>query len=122
MNWLKSLFFSSKAPAEAPRASRNESQAVLDLIKHYVESNGGLANVLKRFEASGFISKVRSWVAAGPNQPINSIEALQLFGLRALRDMADKAGISTDRLRELLAELLPQAVDRATPDGKLPVA
>lgn len=122
MNWFKSLFFSTKAPAPAPHASRSESQAVLDLIKNYVESNGGLANVLKRFEASGFINKVRSWVSAGPNQPINSIEALQLFGLRALHDMARKAGISTDRLRELLAELLPLAVDKATPGGKLPAA
>jgi uncharacterized protein YidB (DUF937 family) len=124
MNWIKSLFSSAKKPAgaEAPHASHGESRAVLALIEHYVDSNGGLANVVKNFEAAGFVSKVRSWISAAPNQPINSVEALQLFGLNALRDMAKKAGIPVERLRDLMAELLPLAIDKATPGGKLPAA
>jgi len=92
---------------------------VFDLIADYFDKNGGLNNVVKRFEQSGFIGKVRSWVSTGANQPINSVEALQLFGWTSLREMARKSGIEVDRLRDLLAELLPVATDRATPAGKL---
>jgi uncharacterized protein YidB (DUF937 family) len=33
--------------------------------------------------------------------------------------MARKAEVSVEKLRDLLAELLPVAIDRATPQGKL---
>jgi uncharacterized protein YidB (DUF937 family) len=120
MNWIKWLF-GLKAGSSNPNQpiEPNEAQKILDLIGDYFQKSGGLANVLKRFEQSGFMSKVRSWVSTGPNQPINSVEALQLFGLRNLSEMASKAGISVERLRDLLAELLPVAIDKATPLGKL---
>lgn len=120
MNWIKWLFGTTAAPSTPNQSARSsEAQKVLGLIREYFERNGGLAGVVKRFEQSGFMSKVRSWVSTGPNQPINSIEALQLLGWRSLSEMADKAGVSVDRLRDLLAELLPVAIDRATPEGRL---
>lgn len=120
MNWFK-LLFEPKAGFRNPNqpTESSESKRVLALIGDYVDAHGGLANVVKRFEESGSIAKVRSWVSTDPNRPINSVEVLQLFGWRNLSEMATKAGISTDRLRDLLAELLPAAIDRATPQGKL---
>jgi uncharacterized protein YidB (DUF937 family) len=120
MDWLNWLF-GSKANTGNPTQTRDpsEAQKVLDAIGSYIDDSGGLANVVKRFQDSGFISEVRSWVSTGPNRPINSIQALQLVGWRELSEMADKTGMSVDRLRDLLAELLPVAIDRATPQGKL---
>ncbi|HMK90560.1 MAG TPA: YidB family protein [Methylocystis sp.] len=120
MNWF-SRFFQSKAPFSASGLSIEppEEQRVLELIRDYFESNGGLASVVKRFEERGVLGKVRSWVSTGPNLPINSVEALQLVGWSSLSDMAGKSGLSVDRLRDLLAQLLPAAVDKATPEGKL---
>ena len=120
MSWIKWLF-EPKSTSHSPNqaVTTSDAQAVQRLIHDYLERNGGLTEVVKRFEASGFISKVRSWVSAGPNQPINSVEVLQLFGLRSLGEMANKAGIPLDRLRDLLAELLPVVIDQRTPQGKL---
>jgi uncharacterized protein YidB (DUF937 family) len=116
MNWLKGLFRST-GPAQSPSQSP-ESERVLMAIDTYIDGQGGLNAVVKRFEGRGFMSEARSWVSSGPNRKINSIEALQLIGWRDLSDMANKTGISVDRFRELLAELLPVAIDRATPRGR----
>jgi uncharacterized protein YidB (DUF937 family) len=120
MDWIKSLF-RAKKPSSAPEtlASAPELQRVYNLIAQYIDSQGGVSEVVKRFERSGFINKVRSWVSTGQNASINSVEVLQLLGLRTLSAMATDAGISVERLRDLLAELLPSVIDKATPSGKL---
>jgi uncharacterized protein YidB (DUF937 family) len=120
MDWLNWLL-GSKASTGNPRqpGDPSETQRVLDVIGSYIDGSGGLASVVKRFQDGGFISEVRSWVSTGPNRPINSIQALQLVGWRNLSEMASKAGMSVDRFRDLLAELLPVAIDKATPHGKL---
>ncbi len=46
----------------------------LSLIKNYVDKKGGLEGVVKEFESVGLTNKVPSWVSAGPNLSINSIE------------------------------------------------
>jgi uncharacterized protein YidB (DUF937 family) len=121
MNWIKE-FFKPKVAFSNPdqRIKSPETQKVLDLVKDYFVSNGGLADVVKRFEEKGFVSKVRSWISNGANQPINSVETLQLIGWQSLSEISKKAGVPIDRLRDLLTELLPTAIDKATPEGKLP--
>ena len=125
MNWINWLFQPKAAvvtpnqPEPDESAKPSEADQVLELLRDYFESKGGLPNVVKLFEQSGFISKVRSWVSAGPNQPINSVEAVQLLGWPSILEMAQKAGVPVEKLRELLAEHLPAAVDRSTPEGKL---
>ncbi len=116
MNWIKRLFdlFSFKfAPASTLTVRRNERHEVLNLLQDYFRSKGGIGEVFKRFESAGFTGKIRSWTSEGSSLPINSIEALQLIGWRDLREMSGKVGIPVDRLRDLLAELLPIAVRKA---------
>ncbi len=116
MNWIKRLFdlFSFKfAPASTVIARRNERHVVLNLLQDYFGSKGGIGEVIKRFKSAGFVGKVRSWASGGSSLPINSIEALQLIGWKDLREMSKKAGIPVDRLRDLLADLLPIAVKKA---------
>ncbi len=120
MNWIK-RFFGEKTQSSNPDPTIKPAEAkqILGILNDFFESDGGLARVVKRFEESGFRSKVRSWVSTGANQQINSVEVLQLLGSRNLSEMAEKAEISVERLREILAGLLPVAIDSATPQGKL---
>ncbi len=108
MSWLKGIV-GGAIGAEA-----------LNLIKDYVEKQGGVEAVVKQFETSGFANKVRSWVSTGPNQPINTIELQQALGLDKLAEMARNAGLPVDKVKDLLAEYLPVAIDKVTPEGKLP--
>ena len=117
MGWLKRFldFFSFKfVPAAAVAVGRDETQeVVLDLLQDHIKSKGGIGEVIKRFEGAGFAGKVRSWVADGPNLPINSVEVLQLIGWEDLRNLSEAAETPVDRLRDLLAEFLPMAFNRA---------
>jgi len=120
MNWIKRLFNFFSFQFVSASSAKTEGQEVMKLIEDYLRAKGGVAQVIKDFEGKGFMGKVRSWVSNGPNQPINSIEALQLFGWKDLRAMADKSGIPVDQLRDELAEFLPIAIDRATAAGTVP--
>ena len=122
LNWL----FPPRADITSPNQSEaienaapSQEDKVLQLLHDYFESNGGLASVIALFEEGGFFNKVRSWISTGPNQPINSVEALQLFGHADLSELAKKVDLPVDELKELIAKLLPVAVDRSTPEGKL---
>ena len=108
MSWLKAIA-GGVIGAEA-----------LSLIKGYVEKEGGLDAVVKRFRDTGFARQVDSWVSTGKNEAISAIEVGQAVGAGKLKELAHLTGVDFDKARELLAEYLPIAVDKATPEGKLP--
>jgi uncharacterized protein YidB (DUF937 family) len=61
-----------------------------------------------------------SWVGTGPNQPISADQMHRALGPELLQQLAAKAGMSVEDLTQKLAQVLPQAVDKMTPEGKLP--
>ena len=108
MSWLKAIV-GGAIGAEA-----------LSLIKAYVDKQGGLDSVVKDFQNGGFKKKVDSWVSTGTNEAISAIEVGQAIGVDKLKKLAEATGVDFDKARDLLAEYLPVAIDKATPDGKLP--
>ena len=83
-------------------------------------NSGGLAGLLQRFQAKGLGDAANSWVSTGPNVPLEAEQVQSVFGAEQIQQMAAKAGIAPEALSEKLAELLPQVIDKATPDGSLP--
>ena len=110
MSWLKAIL-GGVIGAEA-----------LNLVKEYVEKRGGVEAVVKDFQSSGFGRQVDSWVSTGKNEAISAVEVGQAIGVSKLRELAKATGVDFDKARDLLAEYLPIAVDKATPEGKLPPA
>ena len=83
-------------------------------------NSGGLAGLLQRFQAKGLGDVANSWVSTGPNLPLEAEQVQSVFGAEQIQQMAAKAGIAPEALSEKLAELLPQVIDKATPDGSIP--
>jgi uncharacterized protein YidB (DUF937 family) len=81
---------------------------------------GGLGALLEQFRAAGLGAQADSWVSAGPNLPVSPEQMQAVFGEDRMGQLADRMGLSTGDLGAQLAEMLPQAVDRATPAGRLP--
>jgi uncharacterized protein YidB (DUF937 family) len=52
--------------------------------------------------------------------PITADQIHQALGSEKVKEMAAKLGLPVDKLADLLAQHLPQAIDKATPDGNLP--
>lgn len=81
---------------------------------------GGLGSLLEQFQRAGFGEQVSSWVGGGQNLPISPAAIAQVFGGEALAQVAQQAGVSEAEASEGLSQLLPEVVDRVTPDGQVP--
>jgi uncharacterized protein YidB (DUF937 family) len=64
--------------------------------------------------------QVQSWVGTGSNLPLAPEQLQQALGGDVLDGLARQAGVSPAEAGSGLAELLPQLIDRLTPDGQLP--
>jgi uncharacterized protein YidB (DUF937 family) len=81
---------------------------------------GGLNAIVAKLEQAGLGDQVKSWIGTGQNLPISADQIRQVLGNETIRQLAAKYNIPVDQISEVLAHQLPVAVDKASPDGKLP--
>jgi len=93
---------------------------MVSVVNGILEQHGGLQGVVSEFEKNGLGSTVKSWVGTGPNQSISPAQVQQALGPDLLQQLAAKSGLSVQELTEKLSQVLPQAVDRMTPNGTIP--
>jgi uncharacterized protein YidB (DUF937 family) len=82
--------------------------------------SGGLQDLLSRFRQTGHEDKAQSWVAKGSNRPIASHELEQALGEERVQWLMEQTGLPKDQLLAGLSDELPNAVDKLTPDGRVP--
>jgi len=81
---------------------------------------GGLQNLISQFSAKGLGDVIGSWVSTGKNLPISPDQLQGVLGNDAVKNIASKLGMDTKSVTSQLSNLLPQVVDKLTPDGKVP--
>jgi uncharacterized protein YidB (DUF937 family) len=82
--------------------------------------SGGLGELVERFKQGGHGEAPESWVKHGPNQPLAPHQLEQAIGPDVLATLTQQTGLSRDELLSRLARDLPDAVDKYTPEGRLP--
>lgn len=82
--------------------------------------SGGLGDLIERFKQSGHGQAADSWVKTGPNQPLAPGQLQQALGPDVLNTLSTQTGLSHDELISRLTHELPAAVDKFTPEGRLP--
>lgn len=81
----------------------------------------GLDDLLDGFKNAGQKEVADSWVAPdAPNKELTPTQVEDAIGQDTLRTLAEKTGIPYKDLLDRLATAIPGAVDRLTPEGKLP--
>jgi uncharacterized protein YidB (DUF937 family) len=118
MSLLKSLI-DSVLSREPGAAALPGQQSLLNSVLGMIGS-GGLNSLLDGFRQQGRGDAVQSWVGTGANLPVSAEEVQASLGEGQIAEIAQHAGLSKDQTAGGLAALLPQVVDRLTPDGKLP--
>jgi len=83
-------------------------------------AGGGLGALLEQLQRAGFGEQAGSWVGTGANQPIPAEALEKVFGRGGLAEIARRAGVSEQEAERGLAAVLPEVVDRVTPDGRVP--
>ena len=81
---------------------------------------GGLNELLEQFTKNGQGETAESWVGHGPNKEISPPQLKQAIGQDVLATLVQQTGLSQKELLARLSRELPTAVDKYTPDGRLP--
>ncbi len=81
---------------------------------------GGLGELLDRFKQNGQGEVAESWVARGPNKEVAPQQLEQAIGTDVVATLSKQTGLSREEILARLSRELPQAVDKYTPDGRLP--
>ena len=103
-------------------------QAVLGMLAHGNEPGGlggaggfgGLSGLLQRFQNAGLGDAAASWVGTGANLPVSADQIKSALGDGPLRTLAEHAGLDENEVASHLSGLLPQMVDKLTPQGQVP--
>ena len=82
--------------------------------------SGGLKELVDRFSANGQRDAVDSWVHTGPNKDVSADQLKTAIGPDVLTALAQQTGLSETELLARLSRELPGAVDKYTPDGRIP--
>jgi uncharacterized protein YidB (DUF937 family) len=82
--------------------------------------SGGLSELVDRFRQNGQAETADSWVGTGPNKPIAPPQLQQAIGPDVLAALSKQTGLSQEELLARLSRELPNAVDKYTPQGRLP--
>jgi uncharacterized protein YidB (DUF937 family) len=82
--------------------------------------SGGLAELVDRFKQSGHGETAESWVGTGPNKPVTPPQLEKAVGSDVLETLSRQTGLSREELLARLSRELPNAVDKYTPQGRLP--
>lgn len=91
----------------------------LDIISALLEQENGVSGLIEKFQASDLAETVESWIGTGENLPISSEQIQTVLGDERIQALAEKLGINTSTVAGTLASLLPQAIDKLTPNGEV---
>jgi uncharacterized protein YidB (DUF937 family) len=92
------------------------------LVNGLIEKHGGVQGIVTQMESQGLGNTVKSWVGTGANLPISADQVHAAFGSDMISGLAAKLGLSPQELAQKLAQVLPQVVDKLTPNGVVPHA
>lgn len=88
-------------------------------ISNLIDQHGGLSGLVQQLQNGGLSEVVSSWVGTGANLPVSADALQQALGSEQIGQIAAKLGLSPDQAAGSLAQLLPQVVDKLTPNGSI---
>jgi uncharacterized protein YidB (DUF937 family) len=113
---------SSKPSAPGQPQEQGGFGELLENVRGSVDSllGGGLSDLVDRFKQNGQGEVADSWVRQGPNQQVTPQQLEQAIGPDVLATLSQQTGLSREELLSRLSRNLPEAVDKYTPDGRIP--
>ena len=93
-------------------------ESIMGLINN--PQTGGLSGLAQMFKDKGLGDAISSWISTGKNLPVSAEQIQQVLGADQVQEISDNAGVSKEEASSGLAALLPEIIDKLTPDGKVP--
>ena len=80
----------------------------------------GLGGLIEQFQKRGFGETIDSWINEGPNKDVAPRNVSDALGGDVVDELSRRTGLSRDQVLNELSRMLPNVVDRLTPQGRLP--
>ena len=80
---------------------------------------GGLTDLIGKL-SSGGVPQTNSWIAHGPNDPVQPGQLGSALGQNVLAELSQRTGLSQQELLSQLSTALPQLINHLTPNGRVP--
>jgi len=84
------------------------------------QKTGGFSGFLDLFKSKGLGDLATSWITGGDNADITGDQIQSVLGADTISGLAEQTGIPADKATSALGFMLPQVVDKLTPDGEVP--
>lgn len=94
-----------------------QANSAAGMIDSVLQSSGGVQGIVAKFQAAGLGQHAASWVGTGGNIEVTAAEITKVFPPAQIEAFAEQHGVPAGVAAQLLAHLLPKAVDAATPGG-----
>jgi len=120
MGMLDGLLGSLMGGMTSDGTGGKQQSPLLLIALQLLQQNGGLQGVLGKFQQAGYGAQADSWVSTGQNQPISADALSQVLGQGQLGRIAQQLGMSQGEAAGGLASMLPQMIDKMTPQGEVP--
>ena len=78
-----------------------------------------LNGLVAALEKGGLGPQVQSWLGDGKNLPVTADQLKAVLGNSQVQDFARHLGLPVDQMLTMLAQYLPEIVDKASPNGTL---
>lgn len=102
------------------------ASSLINVAGQLIQQAGGVQGLADKLGQHGLGDAAQSWIGHGANQAISGdqlSQVLQKAGLDSVvNNAAGKLGVDPGQLMGQLAQVLPHAVDHATPDGQAPAS
>lgn len=106
------------ATAEPESSQSSLISAVLSMLSN--PQSGGIQGLVAQFTSKGLGNIISSWIGKGENLPISPEQIKTVFGSEQLNAIAVKAGVSPEAVGTGLSQVLPDLINRLTPNGETP--
>jgi len=100
--------------------SGDKKDDLMSSVMGLLGGQGGLQNLISQFGAKGLGDVIGSWVGTGKNLPVSPDQLKGVLGDDTIKNIASKLGMDSNTVTSQLSNLLPQVVDKLTPNGKVP--
>lgn len=96
----------------------NGQSSLTDMAMNLVQQQGGVGNLINQLQQGGLGDVLNSWVSnQQSNLPVSGSDLQNALGSDAISQVAQKFGLDTKQAGDMLAQILPNLVDKATPNG-----
>jgi uncharacterized protein YidB (DUF937 family) len=110
---LASLFGNSQA---------GQANTWSGILTQLLAGQGGLPGLIQQLQKAGLGEQVNSWIGTGENKPVTPEQLGAALPHTEVQGWSQTTGLNVDQLLAGLSQLLPHAVDHATPTGQVPAA